>query len=127
MALPTLEDIAKTYKDIAKSTAPVRTGAMRDRIAVSYSRLDDLRYQLDLNGISYMLWWNTPPKVVKRVKLARRPEFNFVVKASQSKLLRDKIDEYTKAKIVATVADNMLFYLDKNGYGKVKQVFRKKS
>lgn len=127
MALPTLDDIAKTYERLAKSTAPVKTGAMRDRIKVSYSKLDDLRYQFDLNGISYMIWWNTPPKVVKRVKLSRRPEFNFVVRASENKMLRDKIDEYTKAQIITTVADNMLYYLDKEGYGKVKQVFRKKS
>lgn len=126
MALPTLKDIAKTYEGLAKATAPVKTGDMKARIAVSYSKLDDLRYQFDLNGISYMIWWNTPPKVVKRVKLSRKPQFNFVVRAANNPILKDKIDEYTKAQIITTVADNMLFYLDKEGYGKVKQVFRKK-
>lgn len=125
MALPTLKDIARTYEDLAKAGAPVKTGAMKARIKASYSTLDEISYQLDLNGISYMIWWNTPPKVVKRKKLERRPQFNFVVRAANNPILKDKIDEYTKAKIVATVADNMLFYLENNGFGKVKQVFRK--
>ena len=123
---PTLKEIAETYKGLAKSTAPVKTGAMRDRIAVKYSKLDDFSFQLDLNGISYMIWWNTPPKVVKRKKLAKRPQFNFVVRASKNPILKDKIDQYTKGAIVTTVADNMLFYLENNGYNKVKQVFRKR-
>jgi len=123
--MATLQEIASTYQDLAKAGAPVKTGLMRDRIKVSYAKLDDLSYQFDLNGISYMLWWNTPPKVVKRIKLSKRAEFNFVVRASNSPVLKDKIDEYIKADVIVTVADNMLFYLDKGGFNKVKQVFRK--
>jgi len=125
--MATLKDIAKTYEDLAKATAPVKTGAMRDRIKVSYAKLDDLSYQFDLNGISYMLWWNTPPKIVskRRRTLSKRSEFNFVVRASNNPTLKDKIDEYIKADIITTVTDNMQYYLDKDGFGKVKQVFRK--
>jgi len=125
--MATLQEIAKTYEDLAKATAPVKTGLMRDRIRVSYFKLDDLTYQFDLNGISYMLWWNTPPKVVKRIKLSRKPQFNFVVRAANNPLLKDKIDEYIKADIITTVTDNMKYYLEKDGFGKVKQVFRKLS
>ena len=125
--MATLREIAKTYEDLAKAGAPVKTGTMRDRIKVSYFKLDDLTYQFDLNGISYMLWWNTPPKVVKRIKLSRKPQFNFVVRAANNPLLKDKIDEYIKADIVTTVTDNMRYYLEKDGFGKVKQVFRKLS
>ena len=123
--MATLQEIAKTYETLAKAGAPVKTGTMRDRIRVSYSKLDDLTYQFDLNGISYMVWWNTPPKVVKRIKLSRKPQFNFVVRASNSPVLKDKIDEYIKADIITTVTDNMRYYLEKDGFGKVKQVFRK--
>ena len=125
--MATLQQIAKTYEDLAKAGAPVKTGTMRDRIRVSYAKLDDLTYQFDLNGISYMLWWNTPPKVVKRIKLSRKPQFNFVVRAANNPILKDKIDEYIKADIVTTVTDNMRYYLEKDGFGKVKQVFRKLS
>lgn len=125
--MATLQQIAKTYEELAKAGAPVKTGTMRDRIRVSYAKLDDLTYQFDLNGISYMLWWNTPPKVVKRIKLSRKPQFNFVVRAANNPILKDKIDEYIKADIVTTVTDNMRYYLEKDGFGKVKQVFRKLS
>lgn len=125
--IPTLKDIASKFQELAKKGAPVKTGKMRDRIVASYSKLDDISYQLDINGISYMIWWNVPPKVVKRVKLSQKPQFNFIVRASKDKQLTDLIGEYTKGKIITTVADNMLAYLDKEGYGKVKQVFRKKS
>lgn len=125
--MATLQQIAKTYEDLAKAGAPVKTGTMRDRIRVSYAKLDDLTYQFDLNGISYMLWWNTPPKVVKRIKLSRKPQFNFVVRAANNPILKDKIDEYIKADIITTVTDNMRYYLEKDGFGKVKQVFRKLS
>jgi len=125
--MATLPEIAKTYEDLAKAGAPVKTGLMRDRIRVSYFKLDDLRYQFDLNGISYMVWWNTPPKVVKRIKLSRKPQFNFVVRAANNPLLKDKVDEYIKADIITTVTDNMRYYLEKDGFGKVKQVFRKLS
>jgi len=125
--MATLQQIAKTYEDLAKAGAPVKTGTMRDRIRVSYAKLDDLTYQFDLNGISYMLWWNTPPKVVKRIKLSRKPQFNFVVRAANNPILKDQIDEYIKADIVTTVTDNMRYYLEKDGFGKVKQVFRKLS
>lgn len=125
--MATLQEIARTYESLAKVTSPYKTGAMRERIKVSYSKLDDLTYSFDLNGISYMIWWNTPPKVVKRVKLSRRPEFNFVVRAANNPILADKIDEYTKANVITTVTDNMRYYLEKDGFGKVQQVFRKKS
>jgi hypothetical protein len=125
--MATLQEIAKTYENLAKATAPVKTGAMRDRIKVSYAKLDDLTYQFDLNGISYMVWWNTPPKIVskRRRTLSKRSEFNFVVRASNNPILKDKIDEYIKADIITTVTDNMRYYLEKDGFGKVKQVFRK--
>lgn len=125
MAFPTLADISNKYKELAKSTAPVKTGRMRDSIATSYKKLSDTQYQLDLNMVSYGLWWNTPPPVVKRTKLARRPQFNFVVRASNNPDLQAMIFEYTKAEIDAVVTQKMQDAFSKGGYGKLRQAFKR--
>ena len=125
MAYPTLADIADKYKELAKSTAPVKTGKMRDSIATSYKKLSDTTYRFDLNMVSYGLWWNVPPPVVKRVKLARKKQFNFVVKAANNKDLQKMINQYTKAEIEISVTQKMQNAFEKGGYSKLRQSFGK--
>lgn len=121
--MATLAEISSTYKELARAGAPVRTGRMRDSIAVSYKKLDDLKYEFDLNMVSYGLWWNDPPKVVKRVKLARRPQFNFVFKAQKDKGLQKMIADYQKAEIDLVVTQKMQKAFEKGGYSKLRQSF----
>ena len=123
MAYPTLADIATKYKELAKSTAPVKTGRMRDSIATSYKKLSDTQYRFDLNMVSYGLWWNTPPPVVKRKKLSQRREFNFANKAANHPDLQAMIFEYTRAEIDAVVTQKMQYAFSKGGYGKLRQSF----
>jgi hypothetical protein len=125
MAYPTLADIATKYKELAKRLAPVKTGRLRDSIATSYKKLSDTQYQFDLNMVSYGLWWNVPPPVVKRVKLSRKPQFNFAVKAANSKDLQTMINQYVKAEIDIAVTQKMQEAFEKGGYGKLRQSFRK--
>lgn len=125
MAYPTLADIATKYKELAKRLAPVKTGRLRDSIATSYKKLSDTQYQFDLNMVSYGLWWNVPPPVVKRVKLSRKPQFNFAVKAANSKDLQTMINQYVKAEIDIAVTQKMQEAFQKGGYGKLKQSFGK--
>lgn len=125
MAYPTLADIATKYKELAKRLAPVKTGRLRDSIATSYKKLSDTQYQFDLNMVSYGLWWNVPPPVVKRVKLSRKPQFNFAVKAANSKDLQTMINQYVKAEIDIAVTQKMQEAFEKGGYGKLKQSFGK--
>ena len=125
MAIPTLADIAQTYKTLAKAGAPVKTGRMRDSIAASYKKLSDVQYRLDLNMVSYGLWWNDPPPVVKRKKLAQRREFNFANRAANHPDLAAQIFEYTKADIDAVVTQKMQEAFSKGGYSKLRQAFKK--
>lgn len=125
MAYPTLADIATKYKELAKRLAPVKTGRLRDSIATSYKKLSDTQYQFDLNMVSYGLWWNVPPPVVKRVKLSRKPQFNFAVKAANSKDLQTMINQYVKAEIDIAVTQKMQEAFEKGGYGKLRQSFGK--
>jgi hypothetical protein len=123
MAYPTLEDINKTYKNLAKAGAPVKTGRLRDSIVSSYQKLSDTTYKFDLNMVSYGMWWNEPPQVVKRVKLAARPEFNFANRAAEDQELQKVIDDYFKADILVTVTEKMQKAFDKGGYKKLRQSF----
>lgn len=129
MAIPTLKDIAEKYKQKAQSLAPVKTGAMRDRIAVSYKKLSDFKYSFDLNSVAYIIWWNAPTisRTVRNAKTGNADKINFVYKAANSVEVKDIIRDYqVKAVIETEVLQNMRNYFDNNGYGKVKQVFRKK-
>lgn len=123
MAFPTLEQISQTYKELAKAGAPVKTGKLRDSIATSYKKLDDLSYRLDINMVSYGLWWNEPPKVVKRVKLAQKPQFNFAVRAANDASLQQLINDYTRAEIDVVVTQKMQAAFEKGGYSKLRQSF----
>ena len=125
MAYPTLADIATKYKELAKGLAPVKTGRLRDSIATSYKKLSDTQYQFDMNMVSYGLWWNVPPPVVKRVKLSRKPQFNFAVKAANSRDLQNMINQYVKAEIDIAVTQKMQEAFEKGGYGKLRQSFGK--
>jgi len=125
MAIPTLADIAQTYKTLAKAGSPVNTGRMRDSIATSFKKLSDTQYQFDLNMVSYGLWWNVPPPVVKRKKLAMRREFNFANRAANHPDLAAQIFEYTKAEIDTVVTQKMQDAFSKGGYGKLRQSFGK--
>ena len=125
MAFPTLANISDKYKELAKTGAPVKTGKLKNSITTSYKKLSDTTYQFDLNMVSYGLWWNTPPPVVKRTKLAKRPQFNFAVKASNNKDLKKMIDDYVRADIEVVVTQKMQKAFEKGGYGKLRQGFGK--
>jgi hypothetical protein len=71
------------------------------------------------------LWWNTPPKVVKRIALSKRPEFNFVVRATQDPGLTAMILNYSKAQVQLLIAQNLQDTFQKGGYGKTRQSFGK--
>ena len=122
---PTLEQISSKYRQLAKAGAPVKTGKMRDSIATRYKKVSDFKYTLDLNMVSYGLWWNTPPKVVKRIALSKRPEFNFVVRATENKDLTDMILNYSKAQVQLLIAQNLQDTFQKGGSSKIRQSFGK--
>lgn len=129
MAIPTLKDIEEKYKQKAKDLAPVRTGAMRDRIAVRYKKLGDFKYSFDLSSVAYIMWWNAPTisRTVRNAKTGNADKINFVYKAANSTEVKDIIRDYQVKGIIETeVLQNMRNYFDNNGYGKVKQVFRKR-
>jgi hypothetical protein len=123
--IPTLKEISEQYKKLSKAGSPYKTGKMRSSIATSYKKVSDFKYTLDLNMVSYGLWWNTPPKVVKRIALSKRPEFNFVVRASEDKSLTDMIINYSKAQVQLLVAQNLQDTFQKGGYSKTRQSFGK--
>jgi hypothetical protein len=75
--------------------------------------------------VSYGLWWNTPPKVVKRVALSKRPEFNFVVRATEDKDLTNMILNYSKAQVQLLIAQNLQDTFQKGGSSKIRQSFGK--
>jgi hypothetical protein len=104
---PTLNDIAVKYKDLAQAGAPVKTGRLKNSIKTSYKQLKDLSYSLDLKMIGYGYWWNDPPKVVKRVKLSKKPQFNFVVRAINDKDLKDMILNYSKSQAQMLIAQTL--------------------
>ncbi len=125
--IPTLDEIKQTYQQKAQSLAPVKTGTMRDSIRVSYKKLKDFSYSFDLNGVAYMIWWNAPTisRTVRAAKTGNVDKINFVYTAANSPEVRNIINEYTvKAVVEAEVLGKMRDYLEKDGYGKVKQVFR---
>lgn len=129
MAIPTLKDIEEKYKQKAKDLAPVRTGAMRDRIAVRYKKLGDFKYSFDLSSVAYIMWWNAPTisRTVINAKTGNADKKNFVYKAANSTEVKDIIRDYQVKGVIETeVLQNMRNYFDNNGYGKVKQVFRKR-
>lgn len=129
MPYPTLEDIAQTYKTQAQLRAPVKTGTMRDSIRVSYKKLGEFKYSFDLSSVSYTLWWNKPTvsRTVLNAKTGNVDKIDFVYKARNSKELREVINDYqTKAIIETEVLGRMREYLDNEGFGKVKQVYRKR-
>ena len=130
MAYPTLKEIAATYQQKAQSFAPVKTGTMQRSIRVSYKKLGEFKRSIDLSCVSYILWWNRPTisKTVRNGRTKNIPEkINFVYKAAQSPEVRDIVNEYqTKAIIEVEVLGRMREYLENEGFGKVKQVFRKK-
>lgn len=122
---PTLKEIAEQYKKLSKAGSPYKTGKMKGSIATSYKKVSDFKYTLDLNMVSYGLWWNTPPKVVKRIALSKKPQFNFVVRASKDKSLTDMIVNYSKAQVQLLIAQNLQDTFQKGGYSKTKQSFGK--
>jgi hypothetical protein len=122
---PTLEQISSKYRQLAKAGAPFKSGKMRNSIATRYKKVSDFSYTLDLNMVSYGLWWNTPPKVVKRIALSKRPEFNFVVRATQDPGLTAMILNYSKAQVQLLIAQNLQDTFQKGGYGKTRQSFGK--
>lgn len=125
MAFPTLQQISEEYKTLAKAGAPVKTGKLRDSIATSYKKLSDTQYRLDLNMVSYGLWWNSPPKVIKRKKLARKLQFNFANRAANDPNLQAMILEYSRGEIEAVVTQKMQKAFEKGGYSKLRQSFGK--
>jgi hypothetical protein len=127
--IPTLQDVASVYQTQAKALAPVKTGAMRDRIKVSYKKLSDFKYSFDLTSLPYIIWWNAPTisRTVKNAQTGNADKINFVYKAANSQPVRDIIREYQVKGIIETeVLKGMREYFDKDGYGKLKQVYRKK-
>lgn len=129
MAIPTLQDIAQTYKTQAQLRAPVKTGKMKDNIRVSYKKLGDFKYMFDLASVPYIIWWNAPTisRTVKNAKTGNAGKINFVYVAANSKEVKDIINEYqVKAVIEVEVLGKMRDYFENEGYNKVKQVFRKK-
>ena len=126
--IPTLQDVANVYQAQAKALAPVKTGAMRDRIRVTYKKLSDFKYSFDLTSLPYIIWWNAPTisRTVKNARTGNAGKINFVFKAANSQPVKDIINQYTvKAVIETEVLKGMQEYLDKDGYGKLKQVYRK--
>lgn len=129
MAIPTLKDIAQTYKTQAQLIAPVKTGTMRNNISVSYKKLADLRYVFDLSSVPYIIWWNSPTisTTVRNAKTGNAGKINFVYKAANSTPVKDIINSYqVKGIIEVEVLGNMRNYFENEGYNKVKQVFRKR-
>jgi hypothetical protein len=129
MAIPTLKDIAQTYKTQAQLMAPVKTGTMRNNISVSYKKLDDMRYVFDLSSVPYIIWWNSPTisTTVRNAKTGNAGKINFVYKAANSTPVKDIINSYqVKGIIEVEVLGNMRNYFENEGYNKVKQVFRKR-
>jgi hypothetical protein len=127
--IPTLQDISAVYKTQAQLLAPVKTGAMRDRITVSYKKLGDFKYSFDLTSLPYIIWWNAPTisRTVLNARTANAGKYNFVYKAANSQPVKDIINEYTiKGIVEVEVLKGMQEYLEKGGFGKVKQVYRKK-
>lgn len=126
--IPTLQDVANVYKTQAQLLAPVRTGTMRDNIRVSYKKLGDFKYAFDLTSVPYIIWWNNPTisRTVRSAKTGNANKINFVFKAANSQPVREIIRDYTVKGVIETeVLKGMQEYLDKSGYNKVKQVFRK--
>jgi hypothetical protein len=127
--IPTLQDVASVYQTQAKALAPVKTGAMRDRIKVSYKKLSDFKYSFDLTSLPYIIWWNAPTisRTVKNAQTGNADKINFVYKAANSQPVKDIINQYAIKGIIETeVLKGMREYFDKDGYGKLKQVYRKK-
>jgi hypothetical protein len=127
--IPTLKDVASVYETQAKALAPVKTGAMRDRIKVSYKKLSDFKYSFDLTSLPYIIWWNAPTisRTIKNAKTGNADKINFVYKAANSQPVKDIINQYAIKGIIETeVLKGMREYFDKDGYGKLKQVYRKK-
>jgi len=127
--IPTLQDVANVYKTQAQLLAPVKTGRMRDSIKVSYKKLGDFKYSFDLTAVPYIIWWNAPTisRTVKNARTGNANKINFVYKAANAQPVKDIINQYTVKGLIETeVLKGMQEYLDKGGYGKVKQVYRRK-
>jgi hypothetical protein len=126
---PTLKEIAATYEQKAQSLAPVKTGTMQRSIRVSYKKLGEFKYSFDLSSVAYIVWWNKPTisRTVRNAKTGNVDKINFVFKAAQSPEVRNVVNQYqTKAIIDVEVLGRMREYLENEGFGKVKQVYRKR-
>lgn len=129
MAIPTLQDIAQTYKTQVQLLAPVKTGTLKNNIRVSYKKLGDFKYTFDLSSVPYIIWWNAPTisRTIRNAKTGNRDKINFAYKGANSTEVKDIIRNYqVKAVIDVEVLGNMRNYFENEGYNKVKQVFRKK-
>ena len=102
---PTLKEIANKYKELVKAGAPVDTGRLKNSVKTSYKQLKDLSYALDLKMVAYGYWWNDPPKVVKRIKLSKKKQFNFVVRATNDADLKNLILNHSKAQAQAAIGN----------------------
>ena len=136
MAIPTLKEIAATYQTQAQLRAPVakdtpkrKGGTMQRSIRVSYKQLGEFKYSFDLSSVSYIVWWNRPTisRTVRNAKTGNVDKIDFVYKAAQSPEVKGIINDYqTKAVIEVEVLGRMREYLENEGFGKVKQVYRKR-
>jgi hypothetical protein len=106
--IPSLAQIAQKYETSAKAAAPYKDGTMRRSINVVYKTLDKAgSFEWSFKGVSYLKWWNDPPKVVKRKKLAARREFNFLNKPQNFKEARKMMDEYIMGEVSKLIAKEL--------------------
>ena len=60
-----IEDFAKSYTDVLKSSVPVRTGTLRDSIFAKIPQLSDV-FSIDIDAVNYAIYVNNRLQFVEK-------------------------------------------------------------